>query len=99
MAVEAVVSYVDLTADKPLRKRLVPFQNRVPLAKPVEAFRLFRPKSGRIGGRLGAKAFVLVQALYMSICRKFRRRRKEAVLVQRGFDCNGFRHSFYILSI
>ena len=63
VAVDAVVAGVELAADEPLNLRLVivPFAERVPFFKPVQALGVLRPKPFRVVDRSVVKFAVLLE--------------------------------------
>ena len=81
MPIQAVVGNVDLSADEPFCKRLVPFQNGMPFLKPIESFGLLCPKRRHVLRCLVIKFFVFLKTLDVSLFGKFRRRRKDPLLM------------------
>src|SRR5258705_6811852 len=53
--VQTVVRNIQLATTKPLRMRRVPFQNRVPLLKPMKLLSHARPESLRIAVSFGTQ--------------------------------------------
>ena len=87
MTIETAVRNINFSADKPLRMRRFPFQNGVPLPKPVQlAFRQTRPKLFRFGARLRAQAFQFGHRFDMGSLGETAGRMKDAFFVKDGFD-------------
>src|SRR3954454_18344093 len=92
MPVEAVVSNVDLAADEPFSKRLVPLEHGVPFAKPVEVLSLLCPKCDWISRRLSIYPLIFLKAAYVCVCSKISRRWKQPVFVKDRLDRAGLWH-------
>src|SRR3981081_1146249 len=71
MPVETVLRYVDLPADKPFRKKFLPFQNLAPLLLPHEQLRcLPSPEFGRVFNRLLINFPIFSEAFGMGLLGK-----------------------------
>jgi hypothetical protein len=67
VAVNTIVGDIYFSAEKPFRPRRIPFRNFVPFLKPIETFRLLRPKTLRIA----ARAFVNFRIVGVGLFPKF----------------------------
>ena len=63
MAIDAVVTEIGFSADKPLRERFLPIEDFFPRFEPMELIRDFPPKFLRIAERFTMEFFVLGEAL------------------------------------
>ncbi len=70
VSVEAVVRDIDAAADKPLSVRLKPFEHGVPTSKPIERFRLLRPKAGHVLRRIGVGEQVFLKRTHVGRSRQ-----------------------------
>src|SRR6266404_4216136 len=91
MPIETIVTYIDLTADEPFRKRLFPLQHFFPGLEPYQlVFRLLSPKLfGRANGLL-IKFLVLRQGFNVGAFGKLFGAGKNAVFVKNGVEARCF---------
>src|SRR5215813_9165440 len=68
MPIQAVVRNIDLIADKPLGKRLVPFEDLIPFFEPVKFAGNLGPESIRIFDRTSIDTIVIFAAFDMCRC-------------------------------
>src|SRR5579862_8798278 len=71
VAVEAVIGKVDLSADKPLRPRAIPFENFCPRLEPVQFTSDLRPEFVGILDRPLIELLALGQRLNVRIAAEF----------------------------
>jgi len=89
VAVETVVGQVDLAADKPFGPRAIPFENFVPRLEPVQLVGDAAPEFVGVVDRFFVNAFVLGEALHLSVSAEFCGRLEAALLLQDGIDAAG----------
>ena len=89
MPIETVVGNIELAANKPLRVRRLPLQNRVALFEPIKFFSHPRPKLFRIGARFSAQRFKLFHRFDVRSFGETPRWREYALLVKHRFDISG----------
>ena len=86
VAVEAVVSQIDLATDKPLGPRTIPLQNFVPFPEPVQLTGDASPEFFGFLDGFFVDALILFQALDVRLLTEFRRAFESALLLQGGID-------------
>src|SRR5690606_24468621 len=81
VTVHAVIRRVQLAVDEPLGERRIPFQDLIPFLKPVQAFRLSRPKSFQIF----ASFFIKAEILGVSLGYEFGRGMEDFFALSEGY--------------
>ncbi len=82
MTIHAVMRQIHLAADKPLRILAFAIEHLRPRRKPIQLRRSLRPELLRLLDAVPIHRLILLQALYMGLRRKLRRRGKHPVLPQ-----------------
>lgn len=83
MAIETVVGKIDLTANEPLRPGRFPFEDLVPLAKPMKLASDLAPKLLGVFFGLAIELLVLFEALYVCLLAELRGSRKDSSFLDR----------------
>src|SRR4029077_5761700 len=91
MAIQAVVTGVELAADEPLGEWLLPLQHLVPLGKPGQGCRLLGPETLRIATCPLVKLLIFGERLDVGLGGKCRRRRKLPRFLEDAGDIRGRR--------
>ncbi len=91
MTVEAIMTHIDLAADKPLGERFFPLEHLFPGLEPDQLiFGLLSPELFRRADRLVIELSILAQRFDMGVFGKFFGTWKNSIFVEDGIETRDF---------